>query len=444
MKILLITETLLRNDNNVGNSYSNIFSEMENVKIDHICCQQGESQSDIIERSYQISERQIIQNIFHRSIQVGAVEEVGKECSRHSLEKKSSPKISGVVRKTYNLMRIFRFQIFFWIRDAIWGTGRWKSKQLREYLNEVKPDIIFAQLQDRIYLNKLIVYVKDYLKVPMVLYTWDDVYSLKQFSFSPFWWIDRFMQRRKIRSVVKRCDRIYTISKEQADEYEGYFHKKCRILYKGYQFHGDTPAIVCPSYPIKMVYTGNLYGGRLKTITLLCKEIHKLNHAGIKIQLYIYSATPLLKRQVKHLNLEKSTFFCGQITSEEVKRVQKTADILLHVEDFGTKGSLSTRLSFSTKIVDYFLEKKCIVAIGAERCSSIKYVERNDSAIIINNKHKIFQTLQEIADNPQIIGMYAQKAWDCGKRNHEIEQIQKKLYEDLNSVVVQSNKSSGK
>ena len=141
---------------------------------------------------------------------------------------------------------------------------------------------------------------------------------------------------------------------------------------------------------------------------------------------------------------EKSTFFCGQITSEEVKQVQKEADVLLHVEDFGIKGSLTTRLSFSTKIVDYFLEKKCIVAIGAERCSSIKYVERNDSAIIINNKHKILQTLQEIADNPQIIGRYAQKAWDCGKRNHEIEQIQKKLYEDLNCVVVQSNKSSGK
>ncbi len=439
MKILLITETLLRNDNNVGNSYSNIFSGMRNVEIDNICCQQGKSQSNIIKRSYQLSEGQIIKKILHKSMQTGIVEKVTADEPDEVLPKTEAPqkKSSGFTKRIYNLMRIFRWQIFFWIRDSIWGTGLWKSEQLREYLRETKPDIIFAQLQDRIYLNNLIVYVKDYLKVPLVLYTWDDVYSLKQFSLSPFWWIDRFMQRNGIRRVVKDCDRIYTISKEQADEYTRFFHKECRILYKGYLFEGEEPNIICPSYPLKIVYTGNLYGGRLKTVTLLCREIQKINQAGTKIQLYIYSATPLLARQIRQLNLSDSTFFCGKIGIEEVKKVQKEADILLHAESFGLKGSLATRLSFSTKIVDYFLEKKCVMAIGAARGASITYLERNDSAIVIKSRKEISQSLQEIVDNPQIIGIYAQKAWECGKRNHGIERIQKELYEDLHSIITQ-------
>lgn len=429
MKILLITETLLRHDNNVGNSYSNIFEGMDDVRIANICCQQGNSSNDIAERCFQISEKHILKNLLCGSTAAGKIE-TGQE--QNAPQKKTYIKCG--IMKIYNLARIFRFQIFFWIRNAIWKTGRWKSESLRQYIEDFAPDIIFAQLQDRLYLNDLIIYIKDLIKLPMVLYTWDDVYSLRQFSLSPLWWMDRFVQRRKIRQVVKRCEILYTISKEQAEEYERTFHKKCRILYKGYPFTGDFISEEAHSYPLKIIYTGNLYGGRWKTVAALCKAIKKINENQNQLQLYIYSATPLLKRQLRKLCIEGSTYFCGKIDAGDVKRVQQEADILLHAEAFGLKGSLTTRLSFSTKIVDYFKEKKCILALGAQRCASIQYLVRNDAAIVITDIRDIVSTISRLATHPEVIQTYAGKAWECGRSNHQIHNIQKELYRELQHI----------
>lgn len=423
----------MRYDNNVGNSYSNIFEGMEDVKIANVCCQQGRSANDITERCFQISEKLILKSLLCGSGPAGVIETEQKQDKPLKKTQKNA-----AAKKLYNLARIFRFQVFFWIRNAIWKTGRWKSELLRQYIEDYAPDIIFAQLQDRLYLNDLIIYIKDLVKVPLVLYTWDDVYSLRQFSLSPLWWIDRFIQRRKIRQVVKRCETIYTISEEQAEEYGRLFRKKSSILYKGYLFGEDAVPRKDYQCPLKIVYTGNLYGGRWQAIAELCKAIGKVNKDGKQLQLYIYSATPLLKRQVKKLCIEGSTYFCGKIDAGDVKRVQREADILLHAESFGLKGSLTTRLSFSTKIVDYFKEKKCILALGAKRCASIRYLERNDAAVVVTDVKDILPTVSRLACTPLMIQEYAEKAWKCGRTNHQIQNIQKSLYGELQTFVLRS------
>ncbi len=422
MRILLITETLIRDDNNVGNSYSNIFSDMNDICLANVCCQQGQSQTAITDRCYQISEKLILKSIFDNSMVAGHVEDKSKSQSDVVINKRE--------RKIYNLARILRFQIFFWIRNCIWKTGKWKENELCQFVDEFKPDLIFAQLQDRLYLNDVIIFLKNHLKKPLVVYTWDDVYSLKQFSLSPFYWIDRFLQRRKIRKVIALSSKIYTISYEQSKEYEAIFKKNCSILYKGYNFD-DSFDIKEIGDPIKIVYTGNLYGGRWRTVALLCRSLKRININGIRMQLFIYSATPLLKCQIKQLSVEGITFFCGDVTAKKVSEVQKTADILLHVEAFSLKERLTTRLSFSTKLVDYFAQQKCILAIGHPGCSSMKYLRRNDAAIIIENEDDVLRVLSYVLANRNIIQSYAKKSWQCGVSNHQINKIRGTLQADL-------------
>ena len=50
MNILVITDVLWRTDNGVGNSYSNIFANLPNVKIQNICCQEGRSDNTVSTR----------------------------------------------------------------------------------------------------------------------------------------------------------------------------------------------------------------------------------------------------------------------------------------------------------------------------------------------------------------------------------------------------------
>ena len=157
MKILVITDVLWRDDNGVGNSYSNIFINLPNVTIANISCQQGRSNNNISSKCFQISEKSILRHLREPKIPSGFVEqEIGEEDTEH--------KRGGL----FSLIKKSRLQIFFWIRNLIWKCG-WKSSALKNFIDEFQPDLIFAQLQDKIYLNNLISYVQNYLWITKIM-----------------------------------------------------------------------------------------------------------------------------------------------------------------------------------------------------------------------------------------------------------------------------------
>ncbi len=420
MKVLVVTNVLWRNDNGVGNSYSNIFAGMDNVEIANICCQEGISQNNVSKKCFQISESSLIANLRNKNVPSGHVEVQSDSGNSSSVQG------SGL----FTIIKRSRLQIFFWIRNLIWKVGKWKSNELNQFIDDFCPDLIFAQVQDCMYLNDLIVYIQEYTKKPLILYAWDDVYSMKQFSLSPLFWIDRLMQRKSLRNLVNHSKFLYTISKEQKEEYSKFLGKDTDILYKGYDFC-DKPQTAELKTPIRMLYTGNLYSGRCKTLEKLCKELSEINKSEVKIQLDIYSGTPLSKRQIKAINIEGTSQFRGSISERQVQEKQKEADILLHIEPFSMKGKLLCRLSFSTKLVDYFHNRKCIFAVGDKICSSMKYLKRLDAAVVSESIEEMRENIKRVVDNKEIVCEYADKAWECGNKNHKISELQKKIYDNM-------------
>lgn len=426
MKILVVTDVLWRTDNGVGNSYSNIFSNLQNVEIRNICCQEGPSDNTISSGCFQIGEARLIKNLINKNYPAGAEEKEKTDTVEVDEQKDSKNSfLSFLVRS--------RLQILLWIREAIWKIGRWKSPELREFVDNFQPDIIFAQLQDKMYMNNLIIYLQEYLKKPLVVYSWDDVYSLRQFSLSPLFWIDRLFQRTSIRSLMKRTSLLYTISEEQKEEYHKSLGIDTDLLYKG-MILNELPQInseLSSAKSIQMLYTGNLYSGRYQTILSICKIINKINSRGVRIQLHIFSGTNLSEKQKRRLCIGNSSFFEGSISEKEVVEKQKEADVLLHIEPKSLKGRLLCRLSFSTKLVDYFSRAKCIFAVGDPICSSIAYLQRNDAAIVVNTVEQAEEALNEMISKPELIPQYAKKAFDCGKRNHDLSKIQERLIKKL-------------
>lgn len=421
MKVLVVTNVLWRNDNGVGNSYSNIFGGMENVEFANVCCQEGTSQNSVSTKCFQMSEASLVKNLINKAVPSGHIEE-----SNNQSTGASGSKIFTIIKRS-------RLQIFFWLRNIIWKIGRWKSQELNNFIDEFNPDLIFAQVQDCMYLNDLVVYIQEYTKKPLLLYAWDDVYSMKQFSLSPLFWIDRLCQRKSLRNLTNHSSLLYTISKEQTEEYEKLLKRDTKILYKGHPF-GEKPESKGVKAPIQMLYTGNLYSGRCKTLEKLCRELSIINKDRARIQLDIYSGTPLTKKQETALNIKNTSRFLGSISEQEVQEKQKEADVLLHIEPFSLKGKLLCRLSFSTKLVDYFHNKKCIFAVGDKVCSSMKYLKRYDAAIVCESIEEMQENIKRIADNKELVLEYSEKAWDCGSNNHKISEIQQRLYDDMISA----------
>ena len=125
----------------------------------------------------------------------------------------------------------------------------------------------------------------------------------------------------------------------------------------------------------------------------------------------------------------------GGIPASKVDEVQNDADILVHVESFDLKSRLAVHQSFSTKIVDYLYKGKCILAVGPHDVASIDYLKKNDAALVATNRDELKTVLERIVNDKDILEMYGEKAWSCGKKNHQRKEIQERLKKDFAAVI---------
>ena len=89
-------------------------------------------------------------------------------------------------------------EIFYIIRSLIWKLAKWDTVELRNFIKEFNPDLIFAPCYASHELLAIDRMVKAVCNVPMISYISDDNYGLKQFRLSPFYWLNRFVLRKNV------------------------------------------------------------------------------------------------------------------------------------------------------------------------------------------------------------------------------------------------------
>lgn len=422
MKILILSSTPWTNDNSFGNSFGNIFEGIEDIEIANIYCKYGKPNTKLVSRFFQITEKSMFRNLKNPKVPSGQEVFMDESVPTDVVEPKSA-----------NLARKKRWIIMFWARDLIWKFGRWKSPELKKFIDDFKPDIIFQPVYYVSHMNRIANFIKKYTGVPMYGYVSDDVYTLRQFSLSPFYWINRFICRAKVKKVVKQCEILYTISEIQRSEYEKIFKIPCKILTKSANF--DEPARVKEEYgkPLQLLFTGNIGTNRWKSLAIIADALKEINKDGVKAQLKIYTGGLITDEISNALNIEGSSKIMGFISSSEIPRIQSEADILVHVESLSLQYKLCVRQSFSTKIVDYLKMARPILAVGPNDVASIEHLIRNDCAIVADNKEDLINKLNEVINNNNKLTEIALKGYECGKKYHNKADYNKMLSEDLRS-----------
>ncbi len=122
--------------------------------------------------------------------------------------------------------------------------------------------------------------------------------------------------------------------------------------------------------------------------------LNELNKTKLRAKLEIYSTNQLTNKMKRQLGSNDQVLFMGAVDSNKVKEIQRKSDVVVHVESFRLKYKLQTRLSFSTKLVDYFQNSKCIFAVGWDKANSIDYLIENDAAIVATSVDMIKSKLK--------------------------------------------------
>lgn len=426
MKILFVSSSPLNKEISIGNTFINLFSDIENVELASIYTRAGAPDKEI-SQAFCITEKMLIKNLIKKT-PVGVRVE--------SKESNEPPKVQNTKSEQgiIDFIKSRRWTVFFWLQDFVWRIGRWKSPELKQFIEEYNPDIIFTVLADSSFLNRLILYVTKVANKKLVLYAWDNNYSLKQFMLSPLRWVNHFINRRIMRKVAEKADLFYVISDVQKTDYEKAFKKECKVLTKSADFSGDAPVKDEYNKPLQLVYTGNIGLNRWRSLGEIANVLEKINKDGVKAQLRIYTGNALTEKINKALNVGESSFVMGSVSQAEVLEIQKNADMLVHIEAKDLKNRLLVRQSFSTKIVDYLKSARPILAYGPKEVASINHLIKNDCSLVASSEQELYEKLAECINNNNKLTEIAIKGYECGKKHHNKEKINNMLIKDIKSI----------
>ncbi|SCP96267.1 Glycosyltransferase involved in cell wall bisynthesis [Anaerobium acetethylicum] len=428
MRILIVAAEVWRSDTSGGNTFTNLFNGMD-AEFAQIYCNPGMPSNKICKKYYQFTDIDCIRSILKRQPAGRAL-----EFEDFPDDEVKCEKVEKETGNFYSFFRHHRVQLFYVFKELIWKFSDWKNKEFETFVKEFDPDIIFAPCYGSHILLAMDRYVAELTRKPVISYIMDDHYSMKQFRLSLVYWLNRLALRRNLRKTFPYYDLTYTTTEEQMKECIEAFGCSMKILRKGSDIL-EIPKKETVNKPIRLIYGGNIYCGRWKTLGEISKALREINKGGVRMVLDIYSGNEIGEKQKALLDDGVNSFFRGAVPPRELKKKYRESDIAIHAESFELQNRLITRLSFSTKIVDCLASGCAVMAVCWNGQSGYRYLKREDAAICIDDLKDIGKTLKEIVDNPDIIRVYAEKAYACSERNHRKSMIQKEMMHDFETIL---------
>lgn len=406
------------------NTWATLLKYYKSENLANIFIRDEIPDSKVCSKYFCISENRVIKSILKRKIQTG------REITAQSLTDTEPNEDLLAHNERYAKMKKKRRYSLLLARELLWKLGNWKTKELDAFLDEFKPDIILHGMDGYIHMNRLVRYAQKRTGAKAIGYIWDDNFTYKQ-SKKIGYKAYRYFQRKSLKKLAKQTEAFFAITPKTKQEADEFFNIDCTLLSKPLNTEPIAENYEMLNKPLKMLYTGNLLIGRDKTLAKLSLVLKEINMGTHNVVLDVYTQTVLSEEYLKDTKNE----FCRihpPISQAEVLQLQKEADVLLFLEDLSDE-NLMARLSFSTKITDYFSAGKCIFAVGNADLAPMQYFKGTESAVTVENEQDIGKGLQSLLHRENLIA-YAKNAVECGLKNHSAEHIHQTFDMIINHV----------
>lgn len=415
-KVLVISLNEWRSESGIS-TLTDIFRFWNKDQLAQLYTKTSLPNTPICDSFFQISENAIIKSVFNRR-------PVGKRVENTREYNEAEAKAVEAEKNLYLHARKKHSWLMTIARECVWKLGCWKTKALDNFIQEEAPDMYFVPIYPVAYMGWIQLYILKKFPKPYVCYLADDNYSYKACGHNPLAYVHRFILRGPVNKLASNCNEMFTITETEGRETDREFGTHSVVLtksidYKEIKYH-EQP--ICK--PIKMVYTGKLVIGRASSLVAISKAFAEINKDSTLIEMDIYSQDQVDEESMRVLD-SNGCHFKGSVSREKIVDVQKNADIVVFVESLEKKYRNAARLSFSTKLTDYFKSGKCIFAIGASDIAPIEYLRDNDAAIISTSYEEILPNLKMLVEDTDRILAYGKKSFETGKRNHSVEHIRK-------------------
>lgn len=411
-----------------SNTLPNIFSCWDPNKVALIYTRSSYPNDSVSNKYFQISENKVLKSILKPWLKTGQEQKnEAVDISKDILQE----------RKRYAKAHKKHSDFMTLCREVVWFLGHWKTHELKKFISDFEPDVLFLPIYNNWYLCRIEAFLVGITKKPYVVYYADDDYSYEACK-GLLSYFHRFILRKYVKKLIVNSSDVFAIVDKVKEEIDTKFGKECKILTKGVDFSKKEFYKKTVDYPIRFVYTGNLLIGRDDSLLLIADALKQVDPYGERAILDIYSQTELPEETISKLN-NGSCHFHGAVNRQEVDQVQQNADVLIFAEALSGQYVRAARMSFSTKLTDYMANGKCIFAVGINEIAPIHYLKKYDAAIISTSKEDLLETIRNLLEQPKLIEEYAQKSFMCAKSNHNKTIVDEAFYKVLCNISKQHN-----
>ena len=420
MKVLIISHNCFSATQSMGKTLASFFGGFDNSEVMQLYLYPSLPNIKKYDNYFRITDKDVLKSIFKR-----------KKCGRKILpeeikesnelfESSDQAQTYGDINRKSDLVRR--------ARDFVWSIGCWKTRELIEWLEQGKPDVVFYALGDAVFSQNIAMWAADYLDIPLVTYVCDEFY----FTFKNGSLKNKLINGILIKNIAKiqrKAKLSATICESLGEVYKKEFGTPYITVMTGSSFEAQKSKAYLNSKEIS--YIGNLGLERWLALGDIQDTVTELNgELGTDYKLVYYGN--------KCNELEGKVEYGGRLSSDEVKQKMLQSFLLVHTETFNKEYTERLRYSVSTKIADSLASGTPLLAYCPEELASAQHLIKNNCAVCITRKDLLKPMLGKIFAEPESLENICENAYNTSVKCHNAGVSSQELKDKLGDLVVKN------
>lgn len=408
---VLIIQTTPYSTNSSSRSLDSYFHFWEKDRVRQVFSRNWKPQKGHCSELFQITDSDLLKCWFHRKKNIGNIYEY------ENLEEQGSSTIleeSNLISRSYKLGRSHTPTIEL-LRGLLWRKKYWCSKRLIQWLDDYKPELVFYNFTNNLFLPRIALFVAERYDIPIITAIGDDYYFNERKSISPAYHLFRRKYKKLTESLFKHRGSAVYVCEKIRKKYEEQFSLKGGVVYFNTCITRKSFKPVNRENP-NIYYFGNIRLGRNDSLLIIADALGRIDKK-YQIEIFTNEQDELYFHDLKlHPNVKWS----GAIPYAEVVQKIAECDVYVVVESFREKDIESTKYSLSTKAADGLASGSAILAFGSAECGVIDYLSSTKSAWVCTNENQIEDVIRFLLKDVEGQRIRYNEAIEISQSNHSL------------------------
>ena len=311
--------------------------------------------------------------------------------------------------------------------NALWLSLRGPSvrrsvvRQLRKHIRDTKTDVLLLCPQNMLDLAASTELLRS-TRLPAVV-----------------WFMDNYFTEGSATALVgelwREARRRFVISEAMQQYFSGSFDGDCEVLNNSVPVPAYSPPTAIPGAPLRVVYAGATHSFYLHSFMTLLNELRDLS-AQVELDIYSHEGLPA------NFGSQVSYRLLPPVPAAELVKKLRQYDVLLLLSSFKPEHRALAETSLASKVADYLVAGRCILAFGPDYCENVRYTNRNGFGEVATSTGELRRVVEALARDPERRRELGVRAYRFGQMRHNQATNSTRLWQALIEACTMATRSN--